>query len=224
MLKNLFKLEKLKIHIYDDRKRIGMPQATFEAMFNPEFYSLKCANQYQDSQGINSSGASLKYSLSRPSEMSLKLILDGTGVAVVGSKNVYKEVEYFLKLTTKMNGNIHEPNFLKVEWGDLIFNCRLTSVDIKYTLFNRSGQPLRAELNTQFSGDIEDSKRVKQENKNSPDLTHTKTVKTGDNLPLMSHKVYNDPTYYIQLARVNNLTNFRKLKVGTSINLPPTQN
>jgi len=224
VLKNLFKLEKLKIHIYDDRKRIGMPQATFEAMFNPEFYSLKCANQYQDSQGINSSGASLKYSLSRPSEMSLKLILDGTGVAVVGSKNVYKEVEYFLKLTTKMNGNIHEPNFLKVEWGDLIFNCRLTSVDIKYTLFNRSGQPLRAELNTQFSGDIEDSKRVKQENKNSPDLTHTKTVKTGDNLPLMSHKVYNDPTYYIQLARVNNLTNFRKLKVGTSINLPPTQN
>ncbi|MEQ9369570.1 MAG: hypothetical protein RIG63_11150 [Coleofasciculus chthonoplastes F3-SA18-01] len=222
MLKNLFKLEKLKIYVYKDKKQIGVPQDTFEVMFNPESYSLKYENKYQEHQGMNTSGSSLKYALSKPTHLSLTLILDGTGVTPGGRKDVYKEVNRFLTLTTHMDGETHEPKSLKIEWGDLIFNCRLGSVDIKYTLFNRSGQPLRAELQTEFSGDIEDSKRVKQENKNSPDLTHKRIIKAGDNLPLMANQIYGDPAYYIQLAAANNLNNFRKLNVGTSISLPPT--
>ena len=236
MLKNPFKLEKLKIRVYENSDRIGLPQETFEAMFNPESYSLKYENVYQSDQGINTSGRRAKYSLSKPHNLSLKLILDDTGVAdyglsgfataslagkLRGTKDVYKQVNRFLKLTTYMDGEIHEPKYLKIEWGDLIFDCRLQSVDVNYTLFNRSGQPIRAELNTVFIGDIQDSKRLKKENKSSPDLTHTKTVKSGDKLPLMAQEIYGNSAYYLQLARANNLNNFRKLKTGTNIKLPP---
>jgi len=223
MLKNLFKLEKLKIYVYDNRKRMGVPLEIFEVMFNPESYSFTHTNKYDGSQGINSSGTHQKYTYTKPHTLDLTLYIDGTGASVAGSKDVYKEVDRFLRLTTYMNGNTHEPNFLKIEWGDLVFNCRLTSVEVNYKLFNRSGQPLRAELKTNFAGDLEDSKRIRQENKSSPDLTHIRTVKAGDNLPLMADKVYGDPAYYIQLACANNLTNFRKLKVGISISLPPTK-
>ena len=120
-----------------------------------------------------------------------------------------------------MDGELHEPKFLKIEWGDLIFDCRLESVEVNYTLFNRSGQPIRAELDTVFIGDIQDSKRIKQENKQSPDLTHTRTIQGGDKLPLIAHEIYGDPAYYIKLARVNNLNSLRKLNIGTTINLPP---
>ncbi len=227
------KLEKLKIHVYKDKKRDSKPN-TFEAMFNPESYSLKYENVYQGFQGINTSGREAKYSLTKPEELSLKLILDDTGVQgyfglamaalvsnVVGLNDVYKQVQRFLKLTCYMDGDIHEPKYLKVQWGDLIFDCRLKSVEVNYTLFNRRGQPLRAELDTVFSGSIENSKRVKKEGKNSPDLTHTRTVKAGDKLHLMAQEIYGDPSYYIQLARANNLNNLRKLKIGTNIKLPP---
>ena len=238
MIKNPFKLEKLKIHVYGNRRRIGLPQETFEAMFNPESYSLKYENVYETYQGINTSGRTAKYSLSKPQNLSLKLILDDTGVAdygglgfataslvgkLKGKKDIYKQVNRFLQLTNYMDGKIHEPKFLKIEWGDLIFDCRLQSVDVNYTLFNRSGQPIRAELDTVFIGDIQDSKRIKQENKSSPDLSHSRTIKSGDKLPLMAREIYGDPAYYIQLARANNLNNFRKLKTGTKIELPPIE-
>lgn len=236
MVKNPFKLEKLKILAYQDENRTGRAKDTFEVMFNPESYSLKYENVYQKYQGINTSGRTARYSISKPNNLSLKLILDDTGVAdyglygfagasllghVSGTKDVYKQVERFLEVTTTMDGNIHEPKYLKIKWGDFTFDCRLLSVEVNYTLFNRSGKPIRAELNTVFIKDIPDEKRIKQEKKTSPDLSHSRTIKSGDKLPLMAQEIYGNPAYYIQLARANNLNNFRKLKTGTTIKLPP---
>ncbi len=229
MLKNLFKLEKLKIHAFMDAKRSG-PGETFEAMFNPESYSLKYENKFQRGQGVNTSGRQAKYSMNKPGKLTLKLILDDTGVSRLGARgsdekerDVYKKVHEFLELTSYMDGEIHEPKYLKVEWGDLIFNCRLESVNVAYSMFNRAGQPIRAELDTVFIGDIEDSKRLKKENKASPDLTRVRTVKSGDRLPLMAGRQYGDPAYYIQVARANKLNNFRKLKPGDGICFPPVE-
>lgn len=236
MVENLFKLEKLKIHVYEKPSRMGLPQETFEAMFNPESYSLKYQNVYKSYQGINTSGRKAQYSLSKPQNLSLKLILDDTGVAdygglgfataslfgkLKGTKDIYQQVQKFLELTCYMDGKIHEPKYLQIQWGDLIFDCRLESVNVNYTLFNRSGQPIRTELDTVFIEEIEDSKRIQKEKKSSPDLSHSRTIKAGDKLPLMAQEIYGDSAYYIQLARANNLNNFRKLKTGTTIKLPP---
>ncbi|MGD1951216.1 MAG: hypothetical protein ACFB14_16425 [Leptolyngbyaceae cyanobacterium] len=234
-----FQLEKLKIQVYKKPDRRGEPKDTFEVMFNPESYSLQYQNKYQSYQGINTSTRSARYSLSKPTTLSLELILDNSGVVanpgiagtlltgsalvnkVTGKNDVYKRVQRFLELTTYMDGELHQPKFLKVVWGDLTFDCRLTSVQVSYTLFNRSGQATRAKLDTQFTYDIEDSKRLKQENKSSPDLTHIRTVKSAETLPLLAEQIYGDPNYYIQLAQANQLNNFRRLKSGSKINLPP---
>ncbi len=239
------KLEKLKIHVYKDRKRSKDQEvegSPFKVMFNPDSYSLKYENVFQAHQGINTSAREAKYSLSKPSTLSLKLILDNSGVVeasswrystgtlltgsalvdrIRGKNDISKRVAKFLSLTSYMDQEIHEPKFIKIEWGDLIFKCRLASVEVNYTLFNRSGQPLRAELQTEFEGDIEDSERVKKENKNSPDLTHERTVMSGDTLPLMANRIYRDSTYYLKVAQANKLNNFRKLKTGKSLYFPP---
>lgn len=224
----LSKLEKLKIDAYITPKRTGRPE-TFEVMFNPETYSLNYKNVYDPSQGINTSGRTAHYSKSIPSDLKLKLILDGTGVNVYGlsvlgkSIDVYKQVQEFLRLTYKMDGNIHEPKFLVIKWGDLTYKCRLDSVEVKYSLFNKSGVPLRAELDTRFFGEVEESDRLKDENKNSPDLTHSRIVGAHDLLPLMCEKIYGSPKYYIQVAKANNLHDFRDLKPGQEIFFPPIE-
>ncbi|GGH06751.1 CIS tube protein [Mucilaginibacter phyllosphaerae] len=227
---SLNKLEKLKIKVYRTEERNGMPFDTFEAMFNPESYSLSYENVYSKEQGINSSGNVARYSLTKPSEISLKLILDGTGVsdyAVMVKKadlDVSKRVKRFMELTAYMDGNIHQPKFLKVEWGTLIFKCRLQSVDITYTLFDKGGRPLRAELSTVFVGDLEEKERLKKENKSSPDLTHKRIVKTHDTLPLLCKEIYGSETYYLQVARANKLNNFRDLTPGQELYFPPVKN
>jgi nucleoid-associated protein YgaU len=52
-------------------------------------------------------------------------------------------------------------------------------------------------------------------------LTHARTVEIGDRLPLMTHQIYDDQSYYLKVAKANGLTSFRKLTVGKDINFPP---
>ncbi|UII24675.1 LysM peptidoglycan-binding domain-containing protein [Fulvivirga maritima] len=226
---NLFKLEKLKIKSYSTAERNDKPKI-FEAMFNPESYSLHYENKFNKCQGVNTTGGTTNYSFSRPEKLSLKLILDGTGASVTGynvllgkTRDVYNQVQEFLRLTTFMDGDIHEPPYLLIIWGDLNFKCRLTSLDIKYTLFDRSGVPLRAELDTSFFGQLEETERLKNENKNSPDLTHIRVVKAEDQLPLMCEQIYGSPHYYISVAKANGITDFRNLKPGQEIFFPPIE-
>ncbi|HPF52255.1 MAG TPA: hypothetical protein PK335_11805, partial [Draconibacterium sp.] len=82
---------------------------------------------------------------------------------------------------------------------------------------------LRASARAKFKGFIEDNLRVALENNSSPDLTHVRMVNEGDTLPLMTYRIYGDSKYYLEVARVNKLTNFRKLKVGQKIFFPPIE-
>jgi len=233
-LTKFFKLEKLKIKAYAKKARVGVPEGTFEAMFNPESFQQKYAVVYGKKQGRNSSGKDVQYDRSLPSDLDLKLILDGTdasqsGVfAVAGylrksNMSVSQQVKKFLDLTFHMNGEIHQPNYLSVEWGDLIFACRLSSVDVNYTSFDRSGKPLRAELDISLVAAEEVIKRQAIENKSSPDLTHRRIVKSGDTLPLMTQEIYGSSIHYLRVAQVNRINDFRNLKPGLEIFFPPLE-
>lgn len=226
---NFFKLEKLTVVSYENALRTGIGEK-FEAMFNPESYSLFYQNVYDQKQGVNSTGTDSRYHLTRPEKLNLKLILDGTGVDDIGFNNVmfgvedvYQKVQHFLDITTKMDGKIHEPKYLTLKWGDLVFKCRLWSVNVNYSLFNSSGIPLRAELETVFFGDLEKSERLKLNRKSSPDLTHRRIVKEHDKLPLMCKEIYGSSQYYIMVAKANNLDDFRNLKPGMEIYFPPIE-
>jgi len=225
---NILKLEKLKIKAYKSRGRsLGDLVGEFEAMFNPESFSRKYEIQYGRGQGLSSSDQEATYSRNKPSDLKLKLVLDGSGVSEMGilqlapQKKVSERIKEFLDLTFEMNGEIHEPNYLTVEWGDLTFSCRLESVDITYTNFEHGGTPLRAELDVSLISDTEAEKRLAQENRSSPDLTHSRMVKSGDTLPLLTQEVYGSPAYYLRVAQMNNLDNFRRLKPGQEIIFPP---
>jgi len=229
------KLKKLTIKAC--KKRSGSVVdliGSFEAMFNPASFSQKYEIEYGRHQGLNSTNKRVDYARSKPRELNLKLVLDGTGVQEMGiltldrQKSVSDRVKEFIDLTFRMNGNIHEPNFLVVEWGGkddggLIFSCRLASVDVAYTSFNRDGSPLRAELDVKLISDQDVKKRMAQENKSSPDLTHSRIVKSGDTLPLLTKEVYGSSQYYLRVAQANNLDDFRNLTPGQEIFFPPLE-
>lgn len=230
-----FKLEKLRITAYRtaDRGRRAKAPSEFEAMFNPASISRKYAIVWAKKQGKNTSGKAVNYERTPPETLALTLVLDGTGVdelGVLAIKSAIKKqssvdgrIKEFLKVTFDYDGSMHQPRFLKVEWGSLIFKCRLESVDIKYTLFDRDGTALRAELAVNFISDEEAAKRAKKENKQSPDLTHSRIVVEGDSLPLLTREIYGSPEYYLRVARFNDLDDFRRLTPGTRLLFPPLE-
>src|SRR5438874_12003797 len=112
-LDNLLKLQKLKILAFSDGERIPAKEVgTFEAMFNPDSFKQNYAIKYGKNRSPNSSARKGKYVWSEPSELSLDLVLDGTGVSemgvteLFGPKTVSERIKEFLDLTFHMNGDI----------------------------------------------------------------------------------------------------------------------
>jgi Contractile injection system tube protein len=225
-LKNPFKLEKLQIKAYNSRNRTGNPTGTFEAMFNPASFKERYEIRYGKGQGINSSRKVVVYARSEPSQLMLRLILDGTGVDEIGltalgsRKTVQERIKEFVDLTFRMNGAIHEPNYLVVKWGDLNFWCRLQSVEIEYTSFERDGTARRAELEVSLIRDTTPKMRTLLENKSSPDLTHRRIVRQGETLPLLTKEIYGSSKYYLSVAQASKLDNFRNLTPGQELIFP----
>jgi hypothetical protein len=229
-LKKPSKLAKLKIEAYSSSKRRASELVgTFVAMFNPASFSRAFEIKYGSGQSNNSTGKKLRYARSGPSELTLKLLLDGTGVEesdgtdATGSQKVSERVKRFLNLAFQMNGKIHEPNYLWAKWGDLNFQCRLQTVGITYTNFDRDGTALRAALDISLISDVEVKKRLIEEDQNSPDLTHRRIVRHGDTLPLLTKEVYGTSAYYLRVAQANGLDDFRNLVPGQELVFPAVQ-
>lgn len=232
---NLFKLEMLTITAYKTAARSGMVPTppSFTAMFNPATYSRSYRINWLEDDAPNSSGSELMYGNSASEEVKFDLILDGTNAdemlatvlyqKLMGTRmSVSAQIKKFLDVAYHYKGDLHEPAYLVAKWGDSFsFSCRLASADVKYTLFDRDGSPLRAELSVSLISDDEAKLRARLENKKSPDLTHSRTVCHGDTLPLLSNQVYGSPVYYLQIARYNQLDDFRNLEPGRELLFPP---
>jgi len=214
-------LKKMKIEAFKGID-YGDKVDEFIVMFNPSTYSQKYEVEYEQAQGQGTTGSTQKFGRIKPQDYSFEFVFDGTGVSLE-KKDVSTLIERFFEVTGKINSDIHRPLYLQISWGHLISRCVLKSAEVTYNLFKPDGYPLRARVKAVFSENVDDTLRTAEEGKNSPDLTHYRVVKEGDNLPLMAYRIYKDPSYYLKVARVNRLNNFRDLEVGTQIQFPPVK-
>ncbi len=225
---NTGELKKLKITGYKDDK-FSKPAGSgeFSSLLNPEKYQFKYKVEYTEAQGQGTSASQPKFVRTPPEDLELEFLFDRTGV-INGQNNatgdgIIEDIETFKKIVFDYSGDEHKPNYVKIGWGTLLFKGTLAEMSIEFKLFGSDGTPLRAVAKTKFKGSVEDDLRVAKENNNSPDLTHIRTVKEGDTLPLMTFNIYGDSKYYLQVAEANELTNFRKLSTGQKIKFPPIE-
>jgi Contractile injection system tube protein len=195
----------------------------FECMFNPESYKVEHHVVYCPQQA-NGNLPKLNFSKVPSMKFSIDFIIDGTGVSsdleIPFPIPVPIQVLLFNKVTMDVNGDTHRPNHLIVQWGTFIRTCVLESSSITYTLFDSNGIPLRAKVTATFAEEASELNQIASMF-SSPDLTHSKLVQESDILPLMVFREYKTQDYYLQVARANRLKNFRRLKAGTTLNLPP---
>jgi hypothetical protein len=218
-------LEKMIIKAFSKKNFTG-DAGEITVMINPEKYERKYGINYTQGTALGASAISPKFNKFGEDSINFELLYDSTGVVKLpGLNNLSDGVQYDIdelkKIVYNYNSSSHEPNYVKLIWGNLLFQGRLTDLAITYTLFRPDGIPLRARVNLSFKGYVSIDDMIKQENKNSPDLSHIIIVKQGDTLPLLCHKIYNNSAYYLKVAEVNNLMNPRKLNPGDKLIFPP---
>jgi len=198
---------------------LGVP---FLAMFNPENIAINEIIVYDDKNAIGKAGATPAFKNTKPRTFTIELTLDGTGVNTNGVKiPVTAQVLLFRACTTSINGLIHKPNYLLLQYGLFICNCALTSSTVTYTMFDMFGLPIRAKISATFQEFTPNTFGSIMSMLSSPDLTHEVTVKQWDILPLLTNQVYKDQNYYLQVAKANKLKNFRRLTAGATLIFPP---
>lgn len=193
----------------------------FEALINPEEYTHISTNKYVENKALGPNGEK-KYSKSEPDRIEFKeIVLDGTGVVLGTTSSVLQQVALLRKVAYTYDGTEHEPPVVEVSWGPMLFKARLEKLDVKYTLFKPSGEPLRARVTLKFTAFTTNEEVFRSASMESPDLTHLVEVRAGDTLPMLCHKIYKDSSYYLAVADVNQLRSFRQLTPGQLLRFPP---
>lgn len=225
---------KLKIYAYKDSAYLKLIAIEgqkltnpYELQINPESYTHDHTASYLPLKASEKPGQTTRFSDLSPETISFNFYMDATG-AIPTKPDIEPKpfdltlaIKQFKTLIYTYNGEIHSPNYLKLVWGRMNFRCRLTSMNIDYTLFKPNGQPLRVKITVKFQEFLSPDFIVKMERSSSPDLTHTRTVTAGDTLPLMCANIYGSPDYYLKVAQFNKMTHFRILEVGSTIVFPP---
>ncbi|MBT6133650.1 MAG: hypothetical protein HN728_06305 [Flavobacteriales bacterium] len=224
------KLQKLVIKGYEDPEFkdlvanntvSGDKRGNFELQVNPTDYKITMSTPPTTPTSETLANGRTINKVLPPEErtMNLKFHLDSTGV-IPGITSVHDSVSDLKWLCIDLHGDVHDSYFLQLYWNKLVFNCKCQSLEIDYVLFRPSGEPVRAVINATFKEYIDAKKKELLSNMNSPDMTHLHTIKAGDSLPALCHRIYGDPKYYLQVAQANNIVNFRDIPPGKKVLFP----
>ncbi|MFN8397711.1 MAG: LysM peptidoglycan-binding domain-containing protein [Bacteroidia bacterium] len=168
------------------------------------------------------------YAGEKPADFEFPLVFDNSLDMDRGKKitPIKTQVADFQKIAFTLNGTSHQPNFLIITCGDFLFKGQATSLTVKYGSFwqvDGNTVPTRALVTLKVRESLTTTAQKSEAKVSSPDLTHSVVVREGDSLASLSQKYYGSPLYYIELAEVNQITNFRTLKAGMRIVIPPLE-
>lgn len=201
----------------------------YQALVNPESYALNYAVVYNQEQAPGASANSGSYVNTPPRRLEFEFLFDATGALEAGGLSparlsglgVWAQLEEFKRAVYYYEGSAHRPPYVRLQWGQLVFKCQLETLSVTCKLFRPDGTPIRAVAKAAFVETVPDHHRTALENALSADLTHVRTVQAGDTLPLLCYQIYDDATLYREVARVNQLLDFRRLRVGQQLFFPP---
>jgi nucleoid-associated protein YgaU len=225
---DIFKLEKLKIEAFADSDRERPVGEPFVATFNPESLSEEFSIAYRAARNVGGTQQPARIEQAPPGRLSVTLLLDGSGVGEIGLMNLFappptveERIKAFKALAYDINGEIHEPNYLLLSYGEIKYRGRLGKLTINRQSFDRQGNAVRAELVVELISDEGVEASLRDANLASPDVSHSRTLRAGDTLPMLSEEVYGSPAHHLAVARFNGIDHPRAVPPGTVLLFPP---
>lgn len=205
---------------------------TYEAKVNPGSFVHKRALQYNEDNTAHTSNDVKQQQGYGAETVEFSLTIDGSGrlnndnqaeveVKEIDAEYVSTELNDLCKVVYDYDGNIHKTKYNAVIWGNFQFKCHLLDMNVTYNQFTSEGKCTNATVDLVFVVHEDRETSQKANNNNSPDMSHLKLIKDGDKLPNMCDEIYDDISYYLQIAQANGLTNFRNIPPGKKLVFPP---
>lgn len=217
------KISKLEFRAFLDEKFLKKVGEPFTVQYNPKSLGISYANLYviSDDKSVPS-----KFVKATNPDLSVEFILDGTGIdsSVFNGfqrVDVQDQIIKFLAICKDIQPDKHEPHYVQICYGTLVYQTRFKSCDVTYTLFKPDGSPLRATVKAAFLS-IKDSVSDNViKSLSSPDVTHRRLISSNQSIPEIANDIYERNDLYLKVARANNLDTFRKVSPEMNIYFPP---
>lgn len=219
-------LEKLKITPLSPSK---LDEIT--VLFNPSSYSIVKTVAWRSSDTAAGNDSKARRSLNAPPlafggggsrQLTLELFFDVTEtVENIETVDVRRETNKIVALT-RIERDLGRPPVCQVSWGaaptnsDFPFKGVVKQLTQRFTLFESTGRPVRANLTAIF---LEFLDPKEDQRKTDPELT-TRIIKRGDTLSSIAADVYRDPALWRIIAEANRLDDPRRLEIGRSLTIP----
>lgn len=206
----------------------GTPDGSVEFMFNPTEYSISKSNTWNLKAAKGSNVPNWEFGGGEPRTLSLELFFDAylkkDGASV---RKLTNRLFNFMMVDTSLKGQkskMGKPPKCRLAWGadKDQFDCYITSCQVKYTLFDEQGMPVRATATLSLKEDRDPTKLLPT-NPTSIGEPGRKlwVVSEGDRLDWIAHQEYGDARQWRRIAEANRLSDPLDLPAGMTLAIPP---
>lgn len=212
-------LVKMSLVAYSDDSFVGKGVGSVDIPVNPESYKLTKDIGHSENKEQGKKDVSVHFSKYEKEVLSFTVVFDATGVIPgTNSQTVVKKVANLESIVYKYNDKIHQPNYVQVRWGNLIFNGQLTGYSLNYNLFAPDGTPLRVKIDLSFSRTLEDKSSVTIAKEQA--AMETIELKGEETIESICKNKYGSSLFAQDVAKANGLSSFRNVKPGTKLVFP----
>lgn len=199
---------------------------SLEFKFNPTEYSVSKGAHWEPHKGNrkDKSGGRPEYKGSDPQTITMQIFFDDWERAIGNvTKHVDQLFDWCAPSKTSVSSEKHQPSELILLWGsneqlaDRTFY--LEKVNVKYTMFGRTGNPLRATADITLK-ELPDPGAGQNPTSGSIDARKTHTVAEGDTLQSIANKEYGNPNLWRGVAIFNEIDDPLRLSSGSRLLLP----
>jgi len=202
----------------------GMDKLEFK--FNPSEYSAQKSAQWDAPKRSMSTkaGGKPEFIGTSPQTVNMQIFFDDWEAAV---GDVTKDVEKLFKWCTPSHKSIGQdtphPPLLRLIWGSNLHLAErkfyLASVNAKYTMFGRTGNPLRATADISLK-ESPDEPGAQNPTSGSIHARATHLISEGDTLQSIATQEYSNPAFWRGLALFNDIDDPLRLELGSRILIP----
>ncbi|MBR6874528.1 MAG: hypothetical protein IKN17_13575 [Ruminococcus sp.] len=200
--------------------------------FNPAEYSITDGTTYAQKERRKKDEPVVNYSGTQLSRLTVKLYfnsdeffsasgaISGAVKMLMGGEedDITKPINKITALT-RIDGNTHKPPGCIFVWGSLQFIGYVESVGVSYTMFDKTGKPLRAVVDLAMRG-FNGAASERESPFLSPDRTKARTLTEDTSIWGIAEKEYGDAREWRRIADANDIMNPLDIPVGRVLRVP----
>ena len=197
---------------------------SISCLFNPTEYSISKSNQWDPVKVMGENVPVPKFRSGNSMTLNMTLFFDtyADGLDVREyTEQLFRLMYVEDKLKSRKN-NKGRPPACQFNWGKAWgFEAIITQMTQRFTLFLEDGTPVRATVDVTFQQVGHQGTYQSDQKKRKEIEPRKRVVKAGERLDWIAFDEYRDSSQWKHIAENNDLSDPKKVEVGTVLKIPP---